>query len=92
MISRVLPSFKKAFQALPIDIKKKAIRTYKTWKKNRFEKSLKFKRIHSTKPIYSVRIGLKWRALGLMQDKNTITWFWIGSHEEYNNLVKQVKK
>jgi len=53
---------------------------------------LGFKKVHPSKPIYSVRITLSWRALGIREDKNTMTWFWIGSHEEYNNLVKQLRK
>jgi hypothetical protein len=36
--------------------------------------------------IYSVRIGLGYRALGRM-DGSEIIWFWIGSHEEYNKVV-----
>ena len=92
MISRVLPSFKKAFRALPKEIKHKAKESYKRWKKNPFDKSLRFKRVHPSKPVYSVKITLDWRALGIMEDKNTITWFWIGSHERYNKLIKQLKK
>jgi hypothetical protein len=30
--------------------------------------------------------------LGVREIKNTMTWFWIGSHEEYNKLIKQFKK
>ena len=92
MISRVLPSFKKAFRSLPKEIKYKAKESYKLWKKNPFDKSLRFKRVHPSKPVYSVRITLNWRALGIMEDKNTITWFWIGSHEQYNKLINQLKK
>jgi len=92
MTSRILPSFKKAFQNLPGEIKHQAKKVYKLWKKNPFDRSLGFKKVHPSKPIYSVRITLNWRALGIREDKNTITWFWIGSHEEYNNLVKQLRK
>jgi len=92
VISRILPSFRKAFRYLPKDIQHQAKELYKVWKKNPFDKALNFKQIHPSKPIYSVRITLNWRALGVRESKNTITWFWIGSHEEYNKLIKQLKK
>jgi hypothetical protein len=44
------------------------------------------KRVHEHNPIYSVRIGLHYRALGLKED-DTIIWFWIGSHAEYDKLI-----
>lgn len=49
--------------------------------------SLQFKCVHQTEPLYSVRIGLGWRALGLLED-DTIAWFWIGSHADYDRLIK----
>jgi hypothetical protein len=49
---------------------------------------LHFKRVHATEPLYSVRVGLHWRVLGLLED-DTITWFWIGSHSEYDKIIAQ---
>jgi len=37
-------------------------------------------------PLYSVRIGRGWRALGLLEEE-TVTWFWIGSHADYDRLI-----
>lgn len=48
--------------------------------------SLQFKRVHAKEPIYSVRVGLGWRAVGVRSD-DTVVWFWIGSHAEYDNLL-----
>lgn len=81
--------FKKAFDKLPIAIQGKAWLTYNIWKSNHYHPKLHFKRIHSGKPIYSVRIGLSYRALGVIQE-DAIIWFWIGSHEDYNNLISQL--
>jgi len=39
--------------------------------------------------IYSVRVGLGYRALGAMAG-DTVTWFWIGSHAEYDKLLDQL--
>jgi len=36
--------------------------------------------------IYSVRIGLGYRALAVMKS-GRIVWYWIGSHSEYDRLV-----
>ena len=48
-----------------------------------------FKQVHSQQHIYSVKVGLSYRALGIIQN-DTIIWFWIGSHEDYNNLIAQL--
>ena len=48
---------------------------------------LRFKQVKPNAPVYSVRIGLNHRALGLLKD-DTITWFWIGSHDEYDRLLR----
>lgn len=37
-------------------------------------------------PIYSVRIALGWRAVGVKEGEHMI-WFWIGSHAEYDKLI-----
>ena len=34
---------------------------------------------------------MDYRAVGIMDD-DEITWFWIGSHADYNNLLKRLKK
>lgn len=35
----------------------------------------------------SVRVGRSWQALGVA-DGDDIVWFWIGSHADYDKLVK----
>ena len=46
-----------------------------------------FKKIHTVKPIYSVRIGIGWRSLGV-KTQNDMIWFWIASHAEYDSLIR----
>ena len=79
--------FRKAYAELPPHVKEAAKKAYRLWKKNPYHESLRFKTIHSSEPVYSVRIGLTWRALGLMDDGDMI-WFWIGSHAEYDKLIR----
>jgi hypothetical protein len=43
--------------------------------------------VHANEPIMSVRVGLGYRALGVMH-RDDIIWFWIGSHADYDRLVQ----
>ena len=46
-----------------------------------------FKKVHPTRPIYSIRIGIGWRALCVREGK-VYVWFWIGSHSDYDRVLK----
>jgi hypothetical protein len=59
------------------------------WKENPRHASLNYKQVHSRDPIYSVRIGLAYRAIGVLED-DTMIWFWIGSHEAYNSMLSKL--
>ena len=89
MISHTSERFRKALAALPKQVRHQAKEAYKQFKQNPFYPSLRFKRIHSTKPIYSVRINVEYRAVGI-QNENEIIWFWIGSHEDYEKLLSRL--
>jgi len=88
MISRTTKEFWNLFEALPKDIQHQAVKAYELWNKNSHQPGLHFKTIHSTEPLYSVCISHGYRALGLKQG-NAITWFWIGSHSEYDKLISK---
>jgi hypothetical protein len=81
--------FRKAFNKLPQHIQKRARQSYLLWRSNSNHPSLHFKQIHNEQPIYSVRVSLSYRAIGVIEE-DTIIWFWIGSHEDYNNLISQL--
>ena len=49
--------------------------------------SLQFKQIHATRPIFSARIGLDWRAVCIRSD-DTVLWYFIGSHADYDKLIQ----
>ncbi|WP_448573680.1 ParE family toxin-like protein [Trichothermofontia sp.] len=51
---------------------------------------MEFKKLNTQGPLYSVRIGLGWRAVGVAKTADTIVWFWIGSHSEYDKLLKKL--
>ena len=85
MKSRLTKGFHKRFERLPPDIQDQAKAAYRLFKKNPYYPSLHFKRIDPQEPIYSVRIGIHYRAVGTWVD-DTIVWDFIGTHEEYNRL------
>lgn len=89
MISRTTEKFRALFVLLPNTIKTQAKEAYQQFKSDSYHPSLQFKRVHSSKPIYSVRINLDYRAVGIIQD-NEVIWFWIGSHSVYEKLLKKL--
>ena len=80
--------FRKCYSELPAHIQDLAKKSYKLWKEHPRHTSLQFKQIHKTQTIYSVRISLSYRALGVLQNK-TMVWFWIGSHAEYDEMISK---
>jgi len=91
MNSHVTEKFRKAFAELPADVRNQARQAYRLFLENPYHPSLHFKSIHPTRPIYSVRVGLYYRAVGV-REEDEIIWFWIGSHAEYNKLLRMFKK
>ncbi|GAC1354985.1 MAG: hypothetical protein NVS4B11_24890 [Ktedonobacteraceae bacterium] len=85
MRSRRTKRFHKLFAQLPSQVQQDAIEAYQTFRSNPYHPSLQFKRIDPRDPIYSVRIGRRYRALGWYEG-DIIRWYWIGSHEDYNKL------
>ena len=55
--------FMACFDALPLHIQRQAIETFRSWQADPSRSSLEFKRIGHRLPVYSVRIGIHWRAL-----------------------------
>jgi hypothetical protein len=53
---------------------------------NPFHPSLHFKCINREENVWSVRITRGYRALGILEG-DTVTWFWIGSHDEYERFI-----
>jgi hypothetical protein len=90
MISRATERFWKSFAGLPPHIQRKAREAYQLWKLNPYHPSLQFKQIHTREPIYSVRVGIGWRAVGVKSGDTTLVWFWIGSHADYDKLLSKL--
>jgi len=84
--SRRSKRFRTLFRELPTEVKRQAYAAYRLFVINPNHPSLRFKKIHDN--LYSVRVGLKYRALGVMENSDLIIWVWIGSHADYDKLVK----
>jgi len=77
----------KGFDDLPADVRKLAENNYKLWQENPNHPKLRFKQIHSKNPIFSFRVGLRHRTVGVRGSDNKIVWFWIGSFQQFENIV-----
>jgi hypothetical protein len=87
--SSVTSEFRQQLARLPAETQEQAARAYALWRSDPYHPSLSFKRVSRRQPIYSVRVGIGYRALGL-QDADHIQWFWIGSHADYDDLLKRL--
>jgi hypothetical protein len=82
MNSNTVPSFWDGYRKLDPNIKVRVKKAYLLWSEDPFHPSLRFKCINHTENIWAVRVTLGYRALGVL-DGDTVTWFWIGGHDEY---------
>ena len=89
MNSRATPRFWAAYDHLPEPVRDAARKAYCLFRENPNHPSLQFKKIHAREGIYSVRVSLGYRALGLLE-ADQIVWFWIGSHADDDRLVKSL--
>ena len=90
MKSELTDEFIKCFADLPERVQKTARKNYKLWKQNPSHPSLEFKKLNTKQLTYSVRAGIGWRAVGVVKDSETIVWFWVGSHSNYDKLLKNL--
>ena len=91
MKSSTTERFWKCYRELPVEVRKQAKDCYSLFFNDPHHPSLHFKRIHSPRPIYSVRISIDYRAVGIVEG-DEITWFWIGPHAEYDGIVKRLRR
>ena len=89
MQSHTTEAFRRLLAAAPPAIQAKAESAYRLWAGNPAHPSLRFKKVHTTLPIYAVRIDRDWRALGVIRDE-AMVWFWIGPHSEYERLLSKL--
>jgi mRNA-degrading endonuclease RelE of RelBE toxin-antitoxin system len=85
--------FIKLYDKLPQDIKSLADEGYQTFKVDPNHPSLELTKLRSQKhkhqPVWRVRVGPRYRALAV-QDGDTFVWFWVGTHERYNQQISNI--
>jgi len=89
MISHKTAKFNKAFERLSKQVQRQAKEAFKLFQQDPYHPSLQFKQVHSTKPVYSARVSLGYRVVGIRQD-DVIVWFWIGPHGEYDKIITRL--
>ena len=89
MTSRTTERFRRAFEALPNHVQDRARQAYRLFRDDPQHPSLRFKQVHASRPVYSARVGLGYRALAV-RDGEVVLWFWIGTHSDYDQLLRQL--
>jgi plasmid maintenance system killer protein len=87
--SRTTLKFRQLFANLPEIVQEQTRRAYRQFKEDPSYPSLRFKKVHPKLPIYSARINKDYRAVGQLED-DTVIWFWVGSHAEYDLLLDRL--
>ena len=78
--------FRQIYAELPTDVRLHAKRAYRLFR-DPSHPGLSFKKVDDEANLYSVRIGIGYRAVGKL-DGDQIIWFWIGSHGDYDRLLR----
>ncbi len=89
MTSHTTQSFRDRLAKLPKNIRAQARAAYRRFQADPNHKGLHFKKVHNSGPVYSARINDDYRFVGILEGSE-IVWFWIGKHEEYERLLKQL--
>ncbi|MGH7570651.1 MAG: hypothetical protein ACREMK_02270 [Gemmatimonadota bacterium] len=74
---------------MPPQVQAQARVAYQFFQRDPRHPGLSFKQAHTKRPIFSARVGLGYRALAV-KDKDTVIWFWIGSHGDYEKLLTRL--
>ena len=80
--------FRERYQALPLDVQLQADKAYALFERNPDHPGLNFKSVGGNPTWYSARISANYRVVCRRAHDGTYIWFWIGSHAEYDQLLK----
>jgi hypothetical protein len=85
LISQATASFWKCLNGLPRNDLEAANKAYTLFMRDSGHRSLRFKKLEGHSNVWSVRVTLDLRAVA-HRDGDTVTWFWIGTHKEFDHL------
>ena len=83
MNSLTSPRFWVLYRRLPAAIRQAARDAYRQFLADPSHPSLHFHRLATDPRLWSARVTRDYRVVGLRQG-NTMTWFWIGDHGEFD--------
>lgn len=89
MNSHTTRRFRELCAILPPEVKKQAVSAFNRFAKDPNHPGLRLKQAGAKGAAYSIRVSLNYRAVGILEG-DTIVWFWIGKHEEYERLLKSL--
>jgi hypothetical protein len=72
------------YRKLPANVQRLANKNYQLLKSNPAHRSLHFKPVGR---FWSFRVGSRFRALAVASGSDLV-WFWIGTHADYNEIIK----
>ena len=81
------PNFWEAYDHLPEKTRELADKKYALFEQDPFHPSLG---LQQKGEVWTVEIGRSYRALAYREGTD-FHWFWIGSHEAYNKLLRRVR-
>jgi hypothetical protein len=87
VISKAHRRFWDCFNELPVEVQALAREKYRLWQRDPFHPPLQFKPLLAD--VWSIRVGQNHRALARRRGEMAV-WFWIGTHEDYNKLIKRL--
>lgn len=85
--SFAVSEFWKCYEKLPGHVRELADKKFELFTRDPFSLSLGLKQKGE---VWTVDIGRSYRAIAL-REENDFHWFWIGSHEAYNQLLRKLK-
>lgn len=87
MRSRGTRRFWHLFANLPKEIQQLAVKSYGLWREDPSHPSLHFHPLQGRQDLFTVRIGNRYRAVGVLTS-DIVTWVWIGTHAEYDRMIR----
>jgi hypothetical protein len=89
--STLSPKFFDTYRHLPPGIRRKARESYRLFVAD--PASVKFKaikRLADGNQLCSARVTRDYRVLGVLAN-DIVIWFWIGSHDNYERLIRELR-
>jgi hypothetical protein len=87
--SRRTRKFHDLYNTLSPAVQHQADKAYAQFEKDPDHAGLNFKPVGGDPVWYSARIGINYRAACVRGDDGSYVWFWIGTHAEYDKLLRQ---